>query len=272
MKNHRPAFIYGTAWKKQETARLVELALNSGFRAIDTANQLKHYDEAEVGKALASFYRTGGSRESLFIQSKFTGRDGQDHRLPYDENADLATQVVQSLESSLAHLATEYLDAYLLHGPYNYPRLGTEDWEVWAAMEAQYRKGLVKQIGVSNVNALQLVELLAQAKVKPSIVQNRCYANRGWDRDVREICKAHDIMYQGFSLLTANSFVLVEPIVVKVAARLGATPAQTVFRFATQIGIVPLTGTSQQSHMTEDLGSLQFQLSDLEVAAIENII
>src|SRR5438128_7182371 len=88
-----PRFLYGTAWKEGETQRLTELALRQGFRGIDTANQRRHYHEAAVGRAVAA--AVGGSlltREDLFLQTKFTFRRGQDHRLPYDPHAPIATQ------------------------------------------------------------------------------------------------------------------------------------------------------------------------------------
>src|ERR1700683_1732448 len=84
-----PDFLYGTAWKEDRTAALVELALQSGFRGIDTANQRRHYFEAGVGEGLAAAYRAGVvTRSDLFLQTKFTYRDGQDHRLPYDPQAE----------------------------------------------------------------------------------------------------------------------------------------------------------------------------------------
>ena len=77
-----PAFLYGTAWKEERTPALTELALRMGFRAIDTANQRRHYFEAGVGEGLAAAYRAGlVTRADLFLQTKFTYRDGQDHRL-----------------------------------------------------------------------------------------------------------------------------------------------------------------------------------------------
>src|SRR5579862_4166113 len=113
-----PALLYGTAWKEDRTATLTELAIRAGFRGIDTANQRRHYFEAAVGAGLAAVYRTGVvTRDALFLQTKFTYRGGQDHRLPYDPSADLATQVAQSIASSLEHLGTDYLDSYVLHGP-----------------------------------------------------------------------------------------------------------------------------------------------------------
>lgn len=131
-----PSFMYGTAWKKDATAGLVIQAVEAGFRGLDTANQLIHYDEARVGEALQRLATQGFTRDKLFLQTKFTPADGQDHRTPYDVNASLTTQVRQSFESSLAHLHTDYLDSYVLHGPYARRGLASEDWEVWAALEA----------------------------------------------------------------------------------------------------------------------------------------
>lgn len=266
-----PAFMYGTAWKKEATARLVQLAVASGFRAIDTANQLIHYQEALVGDALLELAKQGVARDTLFLQTKFTSVDGQDHRTPYDAKAGLATQVHQSFQSSLAHLHTDYLDSYVLHGPYSRRGLGNADWEVWAAIEALYDSGKTKMIGISNVSAEQLSLLCAKARHKPMVVQNRCYAAFGWDKAVRELCKAEHIIYQGFSLLTANREVFVDPAVRAMAVTHGTGLAPIVFRFAMQIGMVPLTGTSNSQHMAEDLACDQFTLSPDELHAIETI-
>src|SRR5215471_21834036 len=128
-------FVYGTAWKEDRTRALVELALKQGYRAIDTANQRRHYVEAGVGEALAAAYRSGSiTRNDLFLQTKFTYRNGQDHRLPYDPSADLSTQVAQSMKSSLEHLGTDYVDSYLIHGPATGRGWSTADAEVWSAM------------------------------------------------------------------------------------------------------------------------------------------
>ncbi len=267
-----PAFMYGTAWKKDATAQLVELAVDSGFTAIDTANQLIHYQEALVGEALLGLAKKGVKRESLFLQTKFTSVSGQDHRTPYDQSADLTTQVQQSFDSSLKHLHTDYLDSYVLHGPHSRWGLSQADWDVWAAMEDYYRAGTTKMIGISNVQAGQLQELCVKASVKPMVVQNRCYAVMGWDKEVREICKAQGIIYQGFSLLTANQDVLRDPQVWEIAKRVGANPLQVIFRFVLQIGMLPLTGTTNEQHMKDDLAVLtQFELSQDDLQTIESI-
>jgi diketogulonate reductase-like aldo/keto reductase len=139
-----PSFMYGTAWKKEDTTRLVQLAVESGFKAIDTANQLVHYEEALVGEALQALAKKGITRDSLFLQTKFTPANGQDHRTPYDPSADLTNQVGQSFDSSLAHLHTDHLDSYVLHGPYSRRGLGKEDWEVWTAMKGSMNPGKPK--------------------------------------------------------------------------------------------------------------------------------
>ncbi len=266
-----PSFMYGTAWKKDATAQLVQLAVSSGFTAIDTANQLIHYQEASVGEALVALDNRGIKRQTLFLQTKFTPVGGQDHRTPYDASTDIATQVGQSFESSLKHLHTDYVDSYVLHGPYSRVGLGKEDWEVWAAFEEIYKSGRTKMIGISNVTAGQLAQLSEQAEIKPMVVQNRCYAVLGWDQEVREICQAKQIIYQGFSLLTANSDVLREPEIWEMAKRLETGPQQVIFRFAMQIGMLPLTGTTSEQHMKEDLQVEGFELTPEETKRIEMI-
>lgn len=266
-----PTFIYGTAWKKEATTQLVQTAVKAGFNAIDTANQPKHYSEWLVGEALEALAADGIARDSLFLQTKFTPLDGHDDRVPYDPQVDLKSQVRQSFERSLKHLKTDRVDSYLLHGPYSYPGLGNEDWEVWSAIEELYRSGRTGMIGISNVNYLQLSALVERAQIKPMAVQNRCFASRGWDREVREICRDHGIMYQGFSLLTANVGILKHPDIVSMARKLGVDVMQVVFRFAMQVGMVPLTGTTNQNHMKEDLDVYRIMLSEDEVSMIESI-
>jgi len=263
-----PRFIYGTAWKENDTERLTHLALDSGFRGIDTANQRKHYFEAGVGAAIAA---SGVPRNELFIQTKFTFRDGQDHRLPYDPAAAIPDQVEQSFASSLDHLGVETIDSYVLHGPTQRIGLSTNDLLAWRAMESIHARGKTTWLGVSNVTLEQLREFCKHATVKPQFVQNRCYAVRGWDRDVRQLCAANGIIYQGFSLLTANRDVFKHPDVRRLAKQLGRTESQIVFRFAMQIGILPLTGTTSAEHMGQDLEVFDFDLSPDDVLRIEQL-
>ena len=165
-----PSFLYGTAWKELETERLTRLALEAGFRGIDTANQRRHYHEAGVGAAVRAAIADGlVTRDELFIQTKFTSVGGQDARLPYDPGADDASQVRQSFASSLEHLHVERLDSYVLHGPSRRNGLAASDLAVWAAMEALHAAGQTRFIGVSNVDLDQLELLCARAQTPPAV-------------------------------------------------------------------------------------------------------
>ena len=264
-----PAFLYGTAWKEDATEGLVVEALDAGFRGIDTANQRKHYFEEGVGRALDAKIREGFvRREDLFLQTKFTFRDGQDHRLPYDADAPIATQVAQSFEKSLEHLGVSWIDSLVLHGPSRRAGLGPDDHAAWRAMEALCASGRVKLLGMSNVTAQQVADFVAFAEVAPAFVQNRCYASRGWDREVRAVCDDHGIVYQGFSLLTANRAVVSSIPLSEIALRRGRTPEQIVLRFAQQVGMLPLTGTRDPVHMREDLAIHDLTLDADELAVV----
>jgi diketogulonate reductase-like aldo/keto reductase len=108
--------------------------------------------------------------------------------------------------------------------------------------------------------------------VKPRFVQNRCYAVRRWDRRVREFCAASGIVYQGFSLLTANRDVLLHPDVARLAAHYGVTPGQIVFRFALEVGMIALTGTTSAEHMRADLAAFDLSLTREEIERIEGLM
>ena len=261
-----PTILYGTAWKEDATERLTSLALAAGFRGIDTANQRKHYNEAAVGAAIAA---SGIARDELFIQSKFTSVNGQDHRLPYERDAAPDVQVAQSFASSLEHLRTDRIDSYVLHGPSTRSGLGDYDRAVWRAMERLHADGRTRHLGISNVALDQLEALCAHARVRPTFVQNRCYARTGWDRQIRTFCRNQGITYQGFSLLTANRAELDKPAMKQLAERTQRTIPQLVFGWAIAVGVLPLTGTSDPRHMREDLDS--FTLSAGDVQIIEGI-
>ena len=180
-----PQFLYGTAWKEGETQRLTELALEQGFRGIDTANQRRHYHEAAVGQAIAAVIERGFvSRDDLFLQTKFTFLRGQDHRLPYDPQASVSQQVEQSFLNSLEHLGVTTLDSYLLHGPTQRIGLGADDWSAWRAMEKLHESGRVGAIGVSNMTLQQLKEI-CRCAVCPKVCSEPLLCGAGLGPEVR---------------------------------------------------------------------------------------
>jgi diketogulonate reductase-like aldo/keto reductase len=235
-----PLLFYGTSGKGRATERLTRFAIERGFRGIDSALYFR-YDEAAVGAAIAGAIRDGViRRDDLFLQTKFS--------------PDLGMTVAQSFATSLERLQVDAIDSYVLHAP---------DVAAWREMTSLP----VGFLGVSNVALGQLEALGAISK--PAFVQNRCLATRRWDAEVRAFCRAHGIGYQGFSLISANPRVLESAAVRRIAARVGRTPAQVVLRFARQIGIVPLVGTTKRRHMREALAIEDFELTEDEVARIE---
>ena len=265
-----PKIIYGTAWKKADTGRLVELAIRQGFRGIDTACQPKHYDEAGVGVGVAASLTSGLARGHLYLQTKFTSVDGQDpQRIPYDPTAPLPQQVAQSFAASLRNLQTDYLDCLILHSPLPTAKLTLE---AWRACESLVDNRGVRQLGISNCYApAELDRLWQQARIKPAVVQNRFYADTGYDRDIRAFCGQHRIVYQSFWTLTANPQVLAHATLTALAASQRRTPAQVLFRYLTQSDIVPLTGTHSEQHMREDLSIFEFDLSAADCRAVSSL-
>jgi diketogulonate reductase-like aldo/keto reductase len=262
-----PPIIYGTAWKKDRTADLVVKAIQSGFRGIDTACQPKHYNEPQVGTALYQLKNHGIQREDLFLQTKFTPLSGQDLRqLPYDKNAPVEEQIAQSFETSITNLQTEYVDSLILHSPMA-PH--TLLMRAWKAMEKIQKVGGARQLGISNCyNSEVLKSLFADADVKPAVVQNRFYQETGYDVQLRDWCSDHGIIYQCFWTLTANPHILADNALRAISRKFKKTEAQIFFRYLNQSGIVPLTGTTSEQHMIEDLSIFEFELPDEDFKAL----
>jgi diketogulonate reductase-like aldo/keto reductase len=266
-----PWIIYGTAWKKERTADLVVKAVQAGFRGIDTACQPKHYDEPLVGAALHRLKDRGIERETLFLQTKFTPLSGQDLRqVPYDKNSPIESQIAQSFEASKKNLQTEYVDSLVLHSTMAPHALLMK---VWNAMERIQKTGGARQLGISNCYDTEVIRVLyVDANVKPAVVQNRFYQETGYDADLRHWCSNHGVIYQSFWTLTANPHVLVSNTVRTIAQKYNKTEAQIFFRYLSQSGIVPLTGTCSEQHMREDLSIFDFELSSNDLNNVSHLL
>ena len=266
-----PWIIYGTAWKKEHTADLVVKAIQAGFSGIDTACQPKHYDESLVGAALHRLKDHGIERKDLYLQTKFTPLSGQDPReVPYDKNSPVELQVAQSFEASKKNLQTEYVDSLVLHSPMA-PHLLL--MKVWNAMEKIQKTGGARQLGISNCYDTEVIRsLYADANVKPAVVQNRFYQETGYDTDLRHWCSNHGVIYQSFWTLTANPHILASNTIRTIAQKYKKTEAQIFFRYLTHSGIVPLTGTSSEQHMREDLGIFDFEFSSEDLKNVSLLL
>jgi len=250
----RPTLKYGTAWKKDATAGLVEKAIKAGFRHIDTACQPRHYDEAGVGEGWRAAARDLNiDRGELWIQTKFSGLNAHDPKnIPYDENAPLEDRVRQSLEKSLENLQTVYIDSWVMHGPEDN---WDDHWKVWKTMESAVDEGKVIQLGISNFYRLEDVRYAYDnSRIKPKVVQNRFYGDSGHDVQIRAFCKEHDIEYQSFWTLTANPDAYRHQAALELAEKKGLTPEGLFYAFCMAIGISPMDGTTNEMHMKEDIG------------------
>ncbi|KAG4066895.1 hypothetical protein HA402_008997 [Bradysia odoriphaga] len=262
-----PKIMYGTAWKKSDTCRLVTLALENGFKGIDTACQPKHYHEPGVGEALVNF-----NRQDIFLQTKFTSFNGQDPATcPYDKSLPLEQQIITSFETSLKNLKTDYIDSLVLHGPL---KNHAENMVLWRQFETFVERKQVRMLGISNFYDLNSIErLYNDATIKPRVIQNRFYADTDYDKDIRKFCKEKDIIYQSFWTLSANPHVLENANVRKAAEKRGVPATSLFFAYLHQTGVVvPLTGTKNVQHMKDDLLAVELTLSEEEMNIFKRLV
>ncbi|KIW39072.1 uncharacterized protein PV06_08884 [Exophiala oligosperma] len=257
-----PAFIYGTAWKKEATTDLVYQALCNGFTAVDTAAQPKHYREDLVAAGIARAINDAKvKRSDLYLQTKFTSVQGQDpDHMPYDKDSPLIEQVNASIMSSLlnfnfANVVKEgdvkdpYIDTLVLHSPMD---TFDETLEVWRALE-QYVPNEIRNLGISNCNLFTLMELYERSTIKPSVVQNRFYPSTKFDIGVRKFCQEKNILYESFWTLSANPKLVWSAEVGSLANQVGISTQSALYCLVLALGnITILNGTKSPRHIQED--------------------
>ncbi|KAJ5575517.1 hypothetical protein N7535_002443 [Penicillium sp. DV-2018c] len=282
-----PVFIYGTAWKKDRSADLVYNAIESGFRAVDTAAQPRHYQEHLVGDGIrraiaegvisrADLYVSGHSLFLLLktikglptnkrqVQTKFSPIGAQDvTNMPYDPSAPVTEQVHASIKSSLHNLRTKsdpssvneaYIDTVVIHSPL--PTLA-QTLEAWHALET-YVPHRIRNLGVSNCTLPMLRELCtsSQTTIKPSVVQNRFYEDTLFDVPLRAFCRNNQVIYQSFWTLTANPDLVRSRPVQQLARHVEITPEAAFYTLVMSLGdVTVLNGTKNESRMREDLAA-----------------
>lgn len=260
-----PAFIYGTAWKKEKSADLVYQALCSGFKGVDTAAQPKHYSEDLVGDGIRRALKEDKvSRESLFIQTKFTSTQGHDpNNMPYDPRSSITEQVHTSIRSSLYNLRpleeessaySTILDSLVFHSPL--PTMA-QTLEAWKTAETYYPHS-IRNLGISNVTPKILEQLYNAVTVKPAVVQNRFYPDTHFDAQIRAFCIEKAIIYQSFWTLTANPKILRSNEVARLADQAGLSTSEAMYCLVLGLGNTTiLDGTKTVEHMIGDLEAPQ---------------
>jgi diketogulonate reductase-like aldo/keto reductase len=140
-------------------------------------------------------------------------------------------------------------------------------------MEQLVQEGKVKLLGISNCYDLSVLKTLVSfAQIKPAVIQNRFYAATAYDRAIRAYCQDCGMVYQSFWTLSANPQVLNDSNLTSIATYQKRSPAQILFRYLIQNGIVPLTGTTSLTHMKEDLAIFEFELNADECGLIKALL
>lgn len=238
-------------WKSvnNETQQMVTTAMENGYRLFDTAKQ--YGNEAAVGAGIAAgLEKTGLKRSDLFLTTKIFNGDQGD----YD-------RVRQAVNDQLKRLQTDYVDLLLLHWPvfnrYN---------ESWRALEAIYRDGQAKAIGVCNFNVDHLTNLMDHATIKPMVNQIE-FNPRIHQPDTVAFCQGNDIQLEAWSPL-GNGQLLKEPVIKEIADKHGKSVAQVELRWALQQGFVVIPKSTHAERMRENAAIFDFALTPDEMEAI----
>lgn len=255
-----PLLMYGGSGKGDMTATLTEAALRAGFTGIDTANYPGGYNEKGTGDGFVAALKSGIKRENLFVQSKFS--PVQMHapgRVPYNPTQQIEDQVRESIQQTFQHLQVSYLDSLILHVSYAHAE---DNMRVWKVFE-EYVPSKISYIGVSNFNLAQLRHLYDNATIKPTFIQNRFTRANFFDRDVRDFCKAHRIIYQEYSMLRGNDDLLRSHLMESVAKKLDVEPSLAFYILFLCLGDVQvLDGTTRLERMKMDLRAVNDVFGD----------
>lgn len=260
----------------------MEEAIRAGYRHIDCA--FIYGNEVEVGEALQKVFKEGiVKREELFITSKLWNE------------YHAAEDVPKTLQDSLKNLQLEYLDLYLVHWPRGIRKGATlsalKDDDVidcseerfkamWTAMEEQVKKGFVRAIGISNFTITQTELLLKNATVIPAVnqVENHPYLQQ---EKLKKYCDSKGIVLEAYSPLGNparpvqagdDPRLMDDPVIVELAAKYSATPAQICIAFQLhrgRVSVIPKTVTKKRVH--ENLAATKLELTKEDMDKIYGI-
>lgn len=230
----------------QDTENLVSLAIQAGYRHIDTAQS--YQNEREVGLAVKN---SGIARDEFFITTKVW----------INHYTDCKASVLRSLE----RMGLDYLDLVLLHQPFG------DIFKAWQDLEGLYQAGKIKAIGVSNFLPSYAVALGAGNQVMPMV--NQIEVNPFYQRfDEVEKLTGQGIAVQAWAAFAeGKNDIFNNPVLVQIAQKYGKTPAQVITRWLVQRGIVALVKSSRIERMQENLAVFDFELSDDDNAQIATL-
>jgi methylglyoxal/glyoxal reductase len=229
--------------------KAVQTAIKIGYRSIDTA--AIYENEASVGKGIRMAIEAGlVTREELFVTSKVWNND-----LSYDET-------IAAYEESLEKMGLDYLDLYLIHWP------GKNKYmESWKALEALYKEGRVKSIGVSNFQVHHLERLLEEAEVTPVINQIEFHPKL-IQSEVRAFCQQHNIQVEAWSPLM-NAELLNNETVKGIAEAHNKSAAQVILRWDLQHEVITIPKSMTESRIKENIQLYNFELTEEQMKQLD---
>jgi 2,5-diketo-D-gluconate reductase A len=231
----------------QDTADIVSRALEAGYRHIDTA--AAYGNEAGVGQAIRA---SGLPRDEVFVTTKL-----------FNDQHDKAPD---ALRRSLDQLGMDHVDLYLIHWPVPSRGLYVQAWQSLIELQAQ---GLTRAIGVSNFQPAHLERIVDETGVVPAVNQIELHP-RLQQPELRRVHDERDIATEAWSPL-AKGGVLDDATIAELATRHDRTPAQIVLRWHLQLGNVVIPKSATQSRIEENMDVFGFELSEDDIAAIEEL-
>ena len=231
----------------QDAENSVKEALKMGYRMIDTANC--YVNERAVGRGMK---QSGVKREEIFLSTKLWPTEYE------NPNA---------VEETLERLDTDYIDLLFLHQP-------TKNWrEGYKQLIKAYKQGKIKAIGVSNFEGRYIEEVLSEFDVKPQVIQVECHPFFPQE-ELRRITEKEDIKIMSWYPLGGKGMtaeLLESPIVTKIAAKYGKSPAQVVLKWHTQMGFIVIPGSKNAEHIKDNIDIFDFTLSDEDMKEMEKL-
>lgn len=224
----------------------VTYALDGGYELIDTANA--YVNERAVGRGMSD---SGRAREEIFLETKLW---------PCFYESDTA------VDETLERLGTDYIDLMILHQPAGNYLAG------YAKLEAAYKAGNLRSIGISNFNKAEIEDILAHCEIAPALIQVECHPYFP-QTELKELLAKHDIALQSWYPLGGrdNKSILEEPVVSELAEKHGKTAAQIIMCWHVQQGNIVIPGSKTPSHIDDNIDIFDFELSDEDMAAMATL-
>ena len=217
-------------------------ALKNGYRLVDTANA--YVNEKAVGRAMK---KSGVPREQIFLETKLWPS--------FYEQAD-------AVEKTLERLDTDYIDLLLIHQPAGNYTAG------YRQMEAAYKAGKVRAIGLSNFNKAQMEEILGICEVRPTVLQTELHPYHQ-EKELKAFLKENGIVAQSwYPLGHGDKALLEEPLFAELGKKYGKSSAQVILRWHIQDGNIVIPGSKNPTHIQANFDLFDFALTDEEMDKI----